>query len=121
MTYLKGRIKSFKYALTGLKLLLKELNFQIHLVAFVLIIILSIYLKISSYEWLFVLLSSFFVLICEAINTAIEKIMDFTSLEKDKRIADIKDISAAFVLLSAINAVIVGAFIFVPKIIVLLA
>jgi diacylglycerol kinase (ATP) len=113
--YLKERMGSFKFAFLGLKLLMYEANFRIHVIAFILVIALSFYFKISNQEWLFILVSSFLVLICEAINTAIEKTMDFISVEKNNFIANIKDISAAFVLISAVNAIVVAAIIFIPK------
>ncbi len=118
--YLKGRINSFGFAFIGFKLLMKEANFQIHIFVFALVIILSFYFSISSQEWFFVVFSSVFVLVCEAINTAIEKMMDFVSKERDDKIANIKDISAAFVFISAMNAVIVGGIIFIPKLLELL-
>jgi len=46
--------------------------------------------------------------------------MDFVSKERDDKIANIKDISAAFVFISAMNAVIVGGIIFIPKLLELL-
>jgi len=116
INYIKLRIKSFVFAFKGLMLLWKEANFRIHCVAFVLVLIVSFYLEISRLEWIFVLLSSTLVLVSEAINTAIEKTLDFIKTENDKRIEVIKDISAAFVLIAAISAVVVGGVIFIPKI-----
>jgi diacylglycerol kinase len=54
------------------------------------------------------------VLTAEMINTAIEKLSDIVSPQKNERIRVIKDISAAAVLLSAFIAVISGLIIFVP-------
>lgn len=68
-------------------------------------------------EWFFVLSAGFLVLICEAINTVIEKAMDRITETYDIKIKDIKDMSAGFVLLAAIYAVIVGSIVFIPKII----
>ena len=113
--YLKGRIKSFGFAFTGFKYLFLEANFRIHIVAFILVVALSFYLNISSLEWLFVLSSSALVLISEAINTAIEKTLDYISTDKNVSIGKIKDISASFVLISALYATAVGAIIFIPK------
>lgn len=115
--YLKGRVSSFKFAIKGIRLLWREPNFRIHVIVFLIVLIFSFYLKITNLEWIVVILSSSFVLVSEAINTAIEKTLDFLTLEKDNTIEKIKDISAGFVLISAINAVIVGGIIFIPKII----
>lgn len=115
MNFLKGRLLSFKFAFKGLKVLWNEPNFRIHAVLFLMAVILSIYLEISSLEWMFILISSTLVFVAEGINTVVEKTMDFISTEQNKKIALIKDASAAFVLISAINAAIIGAIIFIPK------
>jgi diacylglycerol kinase len=47
-------------------------------------------------------------------NTAIEKICNKITIEKDKDIKVIKDISAGFVLISALFSLVVGAIIFLP-------
>jgi diacylglycerol kinase len=48
------------------------------------------------------------------INTAIEKLSDIVSPQKNEQIRVIKDISAAVVLLSSCIAMIAGLIIFVP-------
>ena len=106
---------SFGFAIKGLTLLWKEANFRIHIIAFLLAVSLSLYLEISSVEWMLIITSSALVLVSEAINTAIEKTLDFISTEQNPKIAYIKDISAAFVLIAAIAAVIVGGVVFIPK------
>lgn len=50
----------------------------------------------------------------EALNTAIEKLSDIVSPEKDDRIRIVKDISAGAVLISSIVAVVIGLIIFIP-------
>ncbi len=115
-SFLNNRYRSFGYAFNGFRFLWKEDHFKLHLLALVLVISMAVYFQISSIEWLFVVLASALVLISEAVNTAIEKTLDFIKMEQDKKIGAIKDMSAAFVLLSAFSAVIVGAIIFIPKI-----
>ncbi len=114
--YLKERQQSFGFAINGLRLLWNEANFRIHILALSFVVLMSWYLNITILEWLVVILSSSFVLVSEGINTVIEKTLDFVSIEQSKTIGKIKDISAAFVLLTAINAVIVAGIIFIPKI-----
>jgi len=113
--YIKSRINSFKFAFKGLRLLWREANFRIHCIVFILVLAVSFYLEITKVEWMFVLLSSTLVFVSEAINTAVEKTLDFIKTEQDKRIEVIKDISAGFVLIAAINAVVVGVIVFLPK------
>ncbi len=114
-SFLRLRYKSFGFAIKGFKYLWKEDNFKIHILALVLLISLSIFFEISRTEWLFVILASTLVILSEAVNTAIEKTLDFIKNEQDQRIGAIKDMSAAFVLIAAISALAIGLIIFLPK------
>lgn len=117
LKYITQRIKSFKYAIRGLSFLWAEANFKIHVVSLILVIILAIFFDVSSSEWMWIVVSSTLVLITEAINTVIEKTLDFIQTKHDIRIGRLKDMSAAFVLIAALNAIIVAIIIFMPKII----
>ncbi|MDF2516114.1 MAG: diacylglycerol kinase [Sphingobacterium sp.] len=112
----KARIRSFGYAFNGLKIVWREEhNFRVHLLAAVLAIALSWALRISPYEWLAVVFSIGFVLVCELLNTALENLADFVCPEKNPNIKRIKDIAAAAVMLSSLTALLIGMLIFVPK------
>ena len=112
------RMLSFKFAFQGIKLLFKEEhNSWIHLLFAALAIALAVWLKISLLEWVLVIFCIGFVFVIEIINTAIENICDFISPEKNSMIKRIKDLSAAAVLFSAVTSLIVGALIFLPKLI----
>ena len=110
------RIKSFVYAFNGLKILIKEEhNSRIHFLATIIVLITSIILKISVFEWIAIIFAIGFVISLEIVNSAIENIADFISPEKDKKIKKIKDLAAAAVLIGAITAFIIGLIIFLPK------
>lgn len=112
------RIKSFKYAFEGLKtLFIEEHNARIHLVSALIAIVLGFVFKISMNEWISLILVMGLVFICELINTSLEAMADFASLEKHPQIKKVKDLAAASVLISAIVALLVGLIIFCPKII----
>ena len=112
------RMLSFKFAFQGIKLLFKEEhNSWIHLCFTILAVALAVWLKISLLEWVLVIFCIGFVFVIEIINTAIENICDFISPEKNSMIKRIKDLSAAAVLFSAVTSLIVGALIFLPKLI----
>jgi diacylglycerol kinase (ATP) len=116
----KARLKSFVYAWEGIVSFFRtEHNAQIHLAATVLLLVLSVTLGVNKWEAIAVVFSVAFVWIAEMFNTAIEKAMDFISVEKHPQIKLIKDIAAGAVLIAAIASVIVGCFIFIPKLLVL--
>lgn len=115
------RIKSFKYAFNGLRvLIIEEHNARIHLMATILVLIAGVFFKISVIEWGMIAFSIGFVFSMEAINSAIENLSDFVSPNKQKLIKKVKDLSAAAVLISAITSLIIGCLVFIPKIINLL-
>jgi len=116
----KKRLLSFKYALSGLKLLItKEHNSWIHLFFTFIAIIAGFLLEISVLEWIMVVFAIGFVFVTEILNTAVENICDFISPEKETSIGNIKDLGAAAVLISAITSFVIGTIIFLPKIIAL--
>lgn len=113
----KKRLKSFGYAFNGLKILIQEEhNSRIHLVAAIIIVVLGFFFHINVFEWIALIISIAFVIVCEIFNSAIENIADFISPKRHIMIKKIKDLAAAGVLLSAFSALIVGGIIFLPKI-----
>ncbi len=113
---LRKRVYSFRYALNGLKILIKEEhNSRIHFLAAIVTIGTGFILKISLTEWIAVAFAIGFVITMELINSAIENICDFISPGKHDLIKKIKDLSAAGVLISAITALVIGLIIFIPK------
>lgn len=115
----KARFKSFLYAWSGFKALMKtEHNAWIHLGATIAVIFLSIEFSISSTEAIALIIVAALVWMAELFNTAIEKSIDFISTELHPQIKMIKDLSAAAVLVTSIAAALVGFIIFIPKILV---
>lgn len=111
-------LKSFRYAARGLGMVLSsERNARIHVVFAVTALLLSIVLRIDLQQWLFIVISIALVFFAEISNTAIEKTLDLISQENNQLIKIIKDMTAAGVLVTAISAVIVAAFIFIPRIV----
>lgn len=111
---LNSMFNSMKYALEGLKYILKtEINIRIHLLAGFAVILAACYLKVTSIEMIILLFSIISVIVTEIINTALEISLDIvngTKFNYGVKIA--KDIIASAVLLTAINAAIVGIIIF---------
>lgn len=101
-------------------MLFVERNFTIHVVAAFLAIALSIFLQISDFELMIVIICIAGVVGFEIMNSAIEKLCDFVHPEHDEKIKVIKDISAAAVLVVALASFISGIIIFIPKLVELL-
>jgi diacylglycerol kinase (ATP) len=96
-----------------------EHNAQIHLAITFLVLVLSVTLGLTKWEAIAVVFSIAFVWVAEMFNTVIEKTMDFISTERHPQIKLVKDIAAGAVLVAAVAAVIVGCFIFIPKLLTL--
>ena len=110
------QIKSFGYAFQGIFTFFKtERNGRIHLIAALVAIVLGFYLELELSEWLWVSLAITLVIAAEMINTAIERVCNRITTEQEDAIKHIKDISAGFVLLCSAFSLIVGAIIFLPK------
>ena len=113
----RRRFSSFRYAWEGIvSFFREEHNARIHLVSSIIAIGLSYFLKISLREWFAILLSISFVFVCELFNTAIENVCDMISKEEHLAIKKAKDQAAAAVLIASVFALIIGAFVFLPKI-----
>jgi len=115
---MKNRIASFKYALHGIRLIFKSgPNFIIQLLIAILVISAGIYFQITAYEWTIILICIGGVLSAEIFNTAIEKMVDHLSPEKNKYAGEIKDLAAGAVLLFSSITAIIGIIIFYPYLI----
>lgn len=110
-------ILSFRYALAGLKTAItKGRNFRLQVSLGALAVILGLFLRLSFFEWSGLILVIASVLILELLNTAIEEIVNIVSPETQERARIAKDVSARAVLIAALAAVLIGAFLFLPKI-----
>ena len=110
--------KSLSFAINGIKYCFKmEKHYKFHIFAFILIMILSFLLKLSSIEFIFIIAVSFLVIITEMLNTCVEVIVDMITKDYNVLAMYAKDLGAGAVLISSILAVIIGLIIFIPKII----
>lgn len=78
-------------------------------------LLLGMGLRISTNEWLWLIVNIAFVLAGELINTAIELLVDFVSPKYHEKAGHIKDMTAGAVTVIALNAFISGLIIFLPK------
>jgi len=113
---LRSRLKSFGFAFHGLYAFFKqEPNARIHLLATLAVFAAAYYFRISPAELVAIVIVTGLVWVAELFNTAIERTMDFISIEKNSSIGFIKDVSAGGVLLASITAILTGAIVFIPK------
>ena len=110
------RIKSFLYAFRGIFDLLsgRHPNALIHLLAIIVVTIAGFYFGLERSGWVAVVLCFGLVLALEAVNSAIEYVVDLASPERHPLAGKAKDMAAGAVLIGAIAAVVVAGIIFWP-------
>ncbi len=89
-----------------------ERNMRVHFLFAFFVLILAIFLGVSRIEWIILCCIISIVLVAEMMNTAIEEIVDIVKTSYHPAARIVKHISAGIVLITAINALIVGYFIF---------
>lgn len=120
-SYLSARLRSFGHAFRGLKVLLQtQHNARIHALATVLVFAAGAFVRLSPAEWALIMLAIVSVWASEALNTAIEFLVDLVSPELHPLAAKAKDVAAGAVLVAAIGAAVIGGFVFGPHILAFL-
>ena len=103
ITYSRGRLSAFGYAFRGAyDLLRNHAPSKIHIAAFITMIGLSWGLDFALWKWVTVLLCSGMVLAAEALNTAVEYVVDLVSPEYNILAGKAKDVAAGAVLFTAV-------------------
>lgn len=104
---------SFIYSLEGLRTTWhEERNFRIEVGIAVLLVIFLFYFEFTYIEWLFCIIAMTIVLVSEIINTIVEDLCNKIEPTQNPVIKKIKDMAAAFVLLSALGAALIGFLVF---------
>ncbi len=120
--YISSRLRSFGHAFRGLKVLLQtQPNARIHAVATILVVAAGVLLRISPAEWALIVLAIAGVWTAEALNTAIEFLVDLVSPDPHPLAGKAKDVAAGAVLAAAIGSAVIGGFVFGPHLLRLLA
>jgi len=115
--FLKGRLKSLKYAIKGFFLLIKtEHSIIAQSIIFSGIILLGLVLDISKQDWINQTFAMGLVLSIEGLNTAVEKTADFIHKEHHPKIGFIKDISAGAVTFAMLTFLIIFIITYLPYI-----
>jgi diacylglycerol kinase len=109
----KEFLKSFIYALRGLKASLKEQrNLKVQVLIVMITIAAGFYLDITSVEWCLIFLCAGLVIGLELVNTSIENLVDLVTRKRIPLAGKIKDIAAGAVLVASIIAVVIGVIVF---------
>ena len=113
---------SLNYAYAGIVYcFIYSSNFRIQIFFSLITIFLGIILKLNSIESIVIFATIFSVLILEILNTSIESLVDIVVGNKYSKLAKIcKDCSAASVLIASINSIFIAAYVFFPKIKIIL-
>lgn len=114
---MKKFLKSFLFALNGIKASLGEVNLRIHLVVALLAVAAGLYCGITEAEWLSIVFAMGLVISTELINTAIEHLVNLVSPQHQPAAGKVKDIAAGAVLVSAVTAAVIGLIVFAKYII----
>lgn len=108
-------IAGFGYAFSGLWYALRtQVNMKVHLSIALIACALGIVLRISAIEFAMIFVAIAGVMIAEMFNTVFEICVDLASPDYHPLAKIAKDVAAGAVLLSAILAVVIGCFVFLP-------
>ena len=116
---LRKIFKSFQYSFHGLKIHSQQHNFMGMLISALFVILLGFILNISYFEWLILILIIAIVISLEALNTTLEKTLDYLEPRFSDKIRMLKDLMAGGVAIVIFTSIIIGLMIFLPKIIIL--
>jgi diacylglycerol kinase len=105
-------MKSFLYAYMGLKVAITERNFRFQAFVGVAAVVLSFVVSLSAVERMIIVLCTAIVLASEAMNSAVERLLDFVSQDRLEEIREVKDLMAGAVLLFSVAAFLIGLWIF---------
>ena len=109
---------SVKNCINGFKFInINEDNFKREIFLGIIVLILSYVFRVNKIEFIIINIMIGLVLVCETINTVVERLVDLVSPGYNKIAGEVKDIMAFAVLLMCIISLVIGAIIFIPKII----
>mgnify|MGYP001000214988 FL=1 len=113
----RNLIDSFNDAIDGLfQAFRSERNMKIHLFIALLVLLAAIFYHLSRIEFILLVIAITLVVAAEMINTAIETIVDMIQEEYHPLAKKAKNVAAGAVLVTAINALVIGYLLFYDKI-----
>jgi len=113
-----GRLRSLRCALRGIAVMLRtQQNAWLHAVATLLVLVAGILVGLTTEEWCWIVLAVVSVWTAEALNTAFEFLTDVASPTFHPIAGRAKDVAAGAVLIASAGALLIGALVFVPRLI----
>ncbi|MEO5821166.1 MAG: diacylglycerol kinase family protein [Vicinamibacteraceae bacterium] len=111
-----GKRLAFRYAWQGISYMLRtEPNAWFQIGVWVVVTAAGLALGLTAGEWCAAVLAMALVWITEALNTAIEDVVDLASPERHPLAGRAKDIAAGSVVMSVAVSAIIGLIIFGPR------
>jgi diacylglycerol kinase (ATP) len=108
----KNWFESLNCAIEGILYVVKhERHMKYHFVIACIVLLISLFLNLSTFEFVLLSLSITFVLFAEIINTAFEVVTDMITTEYNPLIKAVKDMAAGGVLIASIGAAVMGYWI----------
>ena len=123
VVHMKARslLESFRFAAAGIwHALLTQKNMRIHLCLGVLTLVAGALIGFEMLEMAILVLTASAVMTAELINTSIEAVVDLVTPSHNELARIAKNVAAGAVLVCATGSILVGLFLFIPRILRLL-
>jgi len=98
-----------------------EKSFYVHTLFAVAVVVAALLFRVSATQWCLLLLSIALVATAEMLNTALERLAKAVDIKTNPFLADALDMGSAAVLLASLGAALVGAIIFLGRLVELLS
>ena len=106
-------LESFNFAIEGIVHVLRtHRNMRLHFAAAIVILVAAVWVGVTRFELIALMLAIAFVLVAEMINSAVEQAIDVATTSFDPLAKLAKDIAAGAVLIAAVTAVAIGYLVF---------
>ena len=112
----RSLLESFRYAFTGLWYAFRtQRNMRVHTLTATIVVVLGQLLLLPQQDFISVLTAIMVVMVAEMVNTAVESAVDVATGEYHPLAKVAKDVAAGAVLLAATGALVLGVWVFGPR------
>jgi len=113
----KRALKSFKFSFEGLKYAyLHEQSLTLHLIVMFIVIACGICFRISTMQWVMIIVVGALIISAELFNTSIEAVVDMITSEFHPKAKAAKDTASAACFITDLIALGMWIYVFLPKI-----